>query len=126
MLLLWALQDAGRLSAQAKRELQHPGNTVSVSVISFWEVGLKFGLGKLALHGAGPRDIPGFVADAGWRILPLPPDLAESVGRLALLPAHRDPFDRLLIRTAISGNFYLASGNESFADYAPHGLRICW
>ena len=50
--LLWALQDADRLSAPARRALKNPDNTISVSIVSFWEISLKFGLGKLALDGA--------------------------------------------------------------------------
>ena len=124
--LLWALQDADRLSAPARRALKNPGNTVSVSVVSFWEIGLKFGLGKLALDGAEPEDFPRFVADAGWQIHPLSPRLAASAGRLPRLPEHRDPFDRLLIWTAISENFSLVSQDEAFAEYVPHGLKLCW
>ena len=124
--VLWALQDTGRLSAPARRALKHPDHTVSVSVVSFWEIGLKFGLGKLALRGAEPEDIPRFVADAGWRIHPLAPDLAAGAGRLPRVPEHRDPFDRLLIWTAIHEGFALVSGDGNFRGYVPHGLKLCW
>jgi PIN domain nuclease of toxin-antitoxin system len=124
--LLWALQHTARLSAPARRALKHPDNSVSVSVVSFWEISLKSGLGKLTLHGGDPEDIPRFVEEAGWQITPLTASLAASAGRLPRLPEHRDPFDRLLIWTAINEDFTLVSGDEAFPGYAPHGLRICW
>ena len=124
--LLWALQDTAQLSAPAKRALKNPDHTISVSVVSFWEISLKSGLGKLALHGAEPEDFPGFVVDAGWQILPLSQGIAASSGRLPRLPEHRDPFDRLLIWTAVSENFFLVSGDDAFPAYAPHGLKLCW
>lgn len=123
---LWALQADGQLSAPARRALKNRDNSVSVSVVSFWEISLKSGLGKLALHGAEPEDFPRFVVEAGWNILPLSEKIAASSGRLPRVPAHRDPFDRLLIWTAINEGFALVSGDEDFPAYAPHGLKICW
>jgi PIN domain nuclease of toxin-antitoxin system len=124
--LLWALQDLGQLSAPAKRALRNPTNTVGVSVVSFWEISLKVGLGKLTLHGAAPEDFPRFVTDAGWQIVPLSAATAASAGSLPRLPEHRDPFDRLLIWTAISEDFVLVSGDGSFSGYTAHGLKTCW
>lgn len=124
--LLWALQAAGNLSGPARRALKNPDNTVSVTVVSFWEISLKSGLGKLALHGASPEDIPRFVEEAGWQIMHLTPGLAASAGRLPRNPGHRDPFDRLLVWTAINDDFSLVSGDDAFPFYIPHGLKICW
>jgi PIN domain nuclease of toxin-antitoxin system len=124
--LLWALQDTDRLSAPARQALRNPKNTISVSVVSFWEISLKFGLGKLVLNGAVPEDTPRFVEETGWQVIPLAPGLAASAGRLPRLPEHRDPFDRLLIWTAINEGFSLVSGDDDFSHYVPHGLKICW
>lgn len=124
--LLWALQDAQRLSAPARRALKNPENTVFVSVVSFWEISLKSGLGKLTLHGAEPEDIPRFVEEAGWHITPLSGGIAASAGRLPRNPDHRDPFDRLLVWTAINDDFSLVSGDDDFPLYVPHDLKICW
>ena len=77
---LWALQDSGQLSAPARRALKNPDNSVAVSVVSFWEISLKSGLGKLTLHGAEPEDFPRFVVEAGWSILPLSGEIACSSG----------------------------------------------
>jgi PIN domain nuclease of toxin-antitoxin system len=124
--LLWALQDAERLSATARKALKNPDHSVAVSIVSFWEISLKFGLGKLVLHGAVPEDIPRFVEETGWRLIPLSAAVAASAGRLPRPTDHRDPFDRLLIWIAINEGFSLVSGDEKFPAYAPHGLKICW
>jgi PIN domain nuclease of toxin-antitoxin system len=124
--LLWALQDARRLSAPARKALKNPDHTITVSVVSFWEISLKFGLGKLVLRGAVPEDIPRFVEETGWHVIPLSIGTAASAGRLPRPTEHRDPFDRLLIWTAINEGFALVSGDDDFPAYAPHGLKICW
>ena len=124
--LLWALQDANRLSAPARQALKNPKNTISVSVVSFWEISLKHGLGKLALHGAEPEDVPRFAEEAGWQIVPLHAAIAAGSGRLPRPTDHRDPFDRLLVWSAIHEDFVLVSRDNAMRIYQPHGLKICW
>ena len=124
--LLWALQDPGRLSASARRTLKNSENTISVSVVSFLEISLKSGLGKLRLHGTEPRAIPRFVEEAGWQITPLSSDIAASSGRLPRPTEHRDPFDHLLVWSAIQEDFVLVSRDNAMQIYVPHGLKICW
>lgn len=123
---LWALQDPARLSAPARKALQNPANPVSVSVVTFWEISLKASLGKLIIDGISPEELPHFTRESGWDILPLAPEIAASAGNLHRLPDHRDPFDRLLIWTAINEDFSLVSGDDKFPAYASHGLKICW
>ncbi len=124
--LLWALQDPARLSAHARKALQDPQNAIAVSVVSFWEISLKSGLGKLGLQGADPEDFPRFAVEAGLSILPLSSEVAASSGRLHRFPEHRDPFDRLLVWSAIRENLTLVSRDGAMRIYAPHGLKICW
>ncbi len=123
---LWALHEPDRLSATARAALQARAHIVHVSVINFWEISLKAGLGKLSLDGVSPEDYPGLAGEAGWIIVPLTARTASSAGRLKRIPAHRDPFDRLLIWTAISENFALVSGDGAIRGYLPQGLKICW
>jgi len=123
---LWALHEPASLSARARKTLQDPAHRVHVSVISFWEISLKAGLGKLTLEGIAPEDYPELAVQAGWIIHPLAPELASGAGRLRRNPEHRDPFDRLLIWTAISEGFTLVSGDDALTDYVSQGLKICW
>ncbi|MDX2081411.1 MAG: type II toxin-antitoxin system VapC family toxin [Terrimicrobiaceae bacterium] len=124
--LLWALQDTARLSPAARRELKDPKNSISVSVVSFLEIGIKSGLGKLILREAEPEDIPRFVGEVGWEIAPLSADVAASAGRLPRPTEHRDPFDRLLVWTAIREDYVLVSRDNAMRIYSPHGLKVCW
>ena len=123
---LWALHNPRLLSAPARQALQSPDHTVLVSVVSFWEISLKTGLEKLSFKGVDPEDYPALAVESGWMIHPLSPRLAASAGHLPRLPEHRDPFDRLIIWTAVSEKFFLVSGDDAFPAYAPHGLKICW
>lgn len=124
--VLWALQNFGRLSVRAQRALKDPRNTVSVSVLSFWEISLKTSVGKLTMDGGKPDEFPRYVAEAGWEILPLDPDTVATSGRLPRVTEHRDPFDRLLVWCAIRENYSLVSRDRCMQIYSSHGLEICW
>jgi len=124
--LLWALQDAGRLSLSARRALRDPENTVSVSVVSFLEISLKSSLGQLRLHGTAPEDIPRYAKKADWQISPLVTDVAAISARLPRPTEHCDPFDRWLVWSAVRNDFGLVSRDYAMQVYVPRGLKICW
>ena len=123
---LWALQEPQRLSRPARRALEQAENDVVVSVVSFWEISIKSSLGKLPLEGGSPANMPSYATDAGFDILPLDPDTAATSSRLTRLPHHRDPFDRMLVWTALRHDLHLVSRDRMMADHTSEGLRICW
>jgi PIN domain nuclease of toxin-antitoxin system len=66
---LWAIFSPERLSRRATEIILNPDSTVAVSVVTFWELSLKFALGKLELNGVTPDLFPGAAKDAGFDIL---------------------------------------------------------
>lgn len=124
--LLWALQAPERLSAKARRALRNPSNPIIVSTVSFWEISLKFSLGKLKLENAAPEDFPQFVRDEGWHIEPLGAEAAAGFSALPKVSGHKDPFDRLLIYIAIREKFHFVSRDAAVGDYKEFGLQVCW
>jgi len=44
---LWSLFSPDKLSKEVLREIKSPDNDVAVSVVTFWEISLKYALGKL-------------------------------------------------------------------------------
>ena len=59
--LLWAIADTNKLSKRANDIITDPDNRILVSVVSFWEVALKTGVGKLDIAGFFPVDLPAVV-----------------------------------------------------------------
>ncbi|GAB4253605.1 MAG: type II toxin-antitoxin system VapC family toxin [Candidatus Methylacidiphilales bacterium] len=123
--MLWALLEPRRLTARARAILENPDHEVVVSSISFWEISLKHSLGKLDIQGAQPEDFPTFVEQAGWNILSLSPQTAASFSRLPRSARHRDPFDRMLVWTAIHQELTLISRDRTLSEYQAFGLRLC-
>jgi PIN domain nuclease of toxin-antitoxin system len=124
--LIWALQEPEKLSAKARKALEDTKNPIFVSAISFWEISLKASIGKLSVENAEPEDFPGFVQDQGWETLSLSAVVAASYAKLPRIDSHKDPFDRMLIHTAILRQFHLVSSDRHLPKYRPYGLQICW
>lgn len=56
--LLWALLEPDKLGRKTRAILKDRENEVRVSPVSYWEISLKFGLGKLVLPNTDPSEIP--------------------------------------------------------------------
>ncbi|TDE14527.1 type II toxin-antitoxin system VapC family toxin [Dyadobacter psychrotolerans] len=123
--LVWAMIDRGKLSPKVSGILEEPSNEVLVSTISFWEISLKFSLGKLNLHGVTPDEIPELVGQMQFRIMPLNATESSTYHNLKTLH-HRDPFDRMLIWQAIQSNLGFISNDNKMQEYQPQGLRLIW
>lgn len=123
--LLWLLFDPSRLGKKALECIQNPDVTVSVSVVSFWEISLKYSIGKLELNGVMPDDFPDIVRTSGIEIVPITDTDAATFHRLPRME-HKDPFDRLIIWQAISHTLILISQDTAFTPYYKLGLKVIW
>ena len=56
--LLWTLFESRKLSNIVKQIILNPDCNIFVSIFSFWEISLKFGLGKISLNNIKPDDLP--------------------------------------------------------------------
>lgn len=124
--LLWALFEPDKLGRKARSILENPANQVMVGAISYWEIALKFGLGKLKLPNTDPCEIPHAVERLGLREDPLTPDILSTYHQLPYAPNHRDPFDRLLVWQAIRRGHTLLSKDRALPFFRAHGLRFEW
>jgi len=123
--LLWALLDRKKLSPKVMAILEEPTNKIFVSAVTFWEISLKYSLGKLDLSNILPEDLPNLTEETGFTFLPLLP--VESAGYHNLhADWHRDPFDRMLIWQAIKNNLTLLSKDKNVARYTSVGLKLIW
>jgi PIN domain nuclease of toxin-antitoxin system len=84
-----------------------------VSVASIWEVAIKHYLRKLPVSAQRFRDE---MAEAGVVILPIQDEHAIVSGGLAL--DRTDPFDRLLLATALVEGTRLATADAALIDAA--------
>jgi PIN domain nuclease of toxin-antitoxin system len=122
---LWSLFEPESLSKPATKTIVSQENNVAVSVVAFWEISLKYSIGKLELYGVEPDKIPYYAKQMDVSILPINPSEAATFYKLPRLK-HKDPFDRLIIWQAIKRKFILISKDQTFRDYRKFGLKTYW
>lgn len=121
-IFLWFINNDKRLPNQWRTLIKISDNEVYLSVVSLWEVILKYQLGKLVL----PESPEIYVPKQRKRHFIDNLDLDErSVANLIKLPLlHRDPFDRMLISQAIEHKLTLMTVDSKIIKYSVDGLSI--
>jgi PIN domain nuclease of toxin-antitoxin system len=122
---LWSIFESNRLSEPVRSILSNSENNIYVSSATFWEISLKFSLGKLELENYTPEKLPALAKKMGFITLAIEPEEAASFYCLPKT-AHKDPFDRMLIWQAISKNLVLLSKDSQFEHYSQYGLKTLW
>ena len=104
---------------KVQRFLERPDTVRLVSPISFNEVAIKANRGLTPLRR---EHLEKLIIDLNLTVLPL---TAEHSLTLFGLPAHHgDPFDRMLIATALAEDVAMVACDHEFRKY--RGLRVIW
>jgi PIN domain nuclease of toxin-antitoxin system len=112
---LWLVTGDAKLSPNVASAVRDPENEVFLSAVSFWEISLKYGLGKLPLPQPPAQFVP--QQREKHQIAPLALD-ETAVAQLGKLPPlHRDPFDRMLVCQAQAHGLTLASSDYLVRQY---------
>lgn len=122
---LWTIIDTKRISERALSIIENNEDTIFVSAISFWEISLKYALGKLNLIGLEPNELMWQAKNLGFDMMPVSPESAASHYKLNST-WHKDPFDRMLIWQAIQNDIILISKDENINKYQSAGLKVIW
>lgn len=122
---LWAALAPAQLSRRARAVIEDGQNLIGVSTVTFWEIALKFALGKLELAGVLPDELPAVAVQMDITIEPLVAEDAATYHRLTRT-AHKDPFDRMIIWQSLRHRWTLISADAELAAYRTHGLDLLW
>jgi len=110
--VLWALEDSPRISANAREVLEDAGHVLYVSVASVWEIVIKTGRGLLKV----PADLPERLRADNFLTMPV---RTEHAWRVRTLDGgdHQDPFDRMLAAQALVEGMPVISGDNALDRY---------
>ena len=122
---IWAISNPGQLSKKVQKIIEDRNNIVVVSAISFWEIALKFSVGKVLIDGINPDNLINTCDKIGFLHLSLHPEVCTTYHKLSIT-YHKDPFDRMLIWQAIKDNYCLISKDDAIHKYQSQGLSVIW
>jgi PIN domain nuclease of toxin-antitoxin system len=108
---LWWLIGAKRLSVASRKRIA--SSECVVSVASVWEVAIKHRLGRLPVSPTTFRDQ---LTQGGAAILPIEDE--HAIKSSDLPTNHADPFDRLLLATALVEGLHLLTADGTLLELA--------
>ncbi len=122
--VLWALDNTSRLSEKASKVLKDPKTYCVVSVVSLFGIAIKKKINKLELSHS-IKSYTDEIQKTGFHLLPISSQHLDSYEQVPFYENHKDPFDRLLIATAISENLDIVTIDEKF-DLYKDIITIIW
>ncbi len=117
-ILLWVLTDDPKLSNKAKKLIESAAE-IYISAATFWEMAIKVGLGKLTVD---LEEIREYCLDSGFVELPI--TLEHAIAVKDLEHHHKDPFDRLIVATAMSEPMKLLTADPQVAQYTSLAILV--
>jgi PIN domain nuclease of toxin-antitoxin system len=112
---LWLINGNWELFPPHWRESIASADRVGISPISCYEIALAHQKERIKMSSTPQEWFSQALTPAGIELLPLSETIA--VRAVELSPIHRDPFDRLIIATALEYGAKLASVDGLFARY---------
>lgn len=118
---LFALADDGMIfSSKAKKALN--SGSVWISSISAFEVAQKYHGDKVLLPLPPAEWFPAMLQQHFIQELPL--HFTTGCIAASLPPIHKDPFDRLIIATALEKQLTILTSDKTISRY--HGVKTLW
>lgn len=118
-ILIWYQLNSGCLHKSNYALLTDNKNNIYVSQISLFEIAIKQKIGKLPELDLPMNELVGLIERDDFNIMTLQNKHIEAYSQIPLLTNHRDPFDRLLLSTALSEKMAIISADENFKFYTP-------
>jgi len=117
-IFLWYITGDPRLPPTVLPLIRDPANEVYLSVVSVWEVMVKYQLGRLPLPQSPETYVPQQREHHQIESLPLDEGSVTNLAKLRAL--HKDPFDRMLICQALQHGLAIASVDNAVRAYSAH------
>ncbi|MDR1158008.1 MAG: type II toxin-antitoxin system VapC family toxin [Oscillospiraceae bacterium] len=112
--VIWVAANPLELPDNVKSMILDPDLEKYVSIVSAWETAIKLNNGKLNIKG-GLLEFYRMVDENGFIQLGVEREYIDNLARLPMI--HRDPFDRMLIATALVENLTLITIDENIRKY---------
>jgi PIN domain nuclease of toxin-antitoxin system len=112
--LIWFFNGDEQLSKKAALAIADPNAQKYASIASVWELAIKTNLGKMSFE-KGAKGFLDLVYRNNFKLVGIE---SRHVFELEKLPhIHKDPFDRILIATAVCDNMQFITRDELIQKY---------
>jgi len=115
---IWLINDDSRLGAESLKIIKDPSNALYISYFSFFEMAIKASIGKLIYQSSLLDDLPKMGVEL------ILPDTTELKGYRIFNSNNKDPFDNMLISTALDKKFILMTSDNKILDPEVNELKL--
>ena len=123
--LIWFQENNPKIPERVMKMIQDPDNIILFSQISLFEISIKQKINKLPAFYATIEDVYQQAIIDGFAFLSIENQHIYQYNNIPLIEDHRDPFDRLLIATAIHEDAVVLSADEKLNLY-PDLVKVFW
>ena len=117
---LWYLEGNEKLSPRAAAIINSSAE-ISLSLTTLWEIAIKKTIKKLDLNQSTAA-LLSICERAGIRTIPIRVEYFDVIQKLPLI--HSDPFDRLILATALQDKLVILSNDQKMKLYP--GVQVVW
>ena len=115
--VIWFQENNPKIQKHVVELIQNPDNKVLFSQVSLFEIAIKQKIGKLPDFASSVNDIYNQAIKDDFTFLPVFNSHLYSYQKVPLKLDHRDPFDRLIIATALEENAVILTVDKNFELY---------
>ena len=112
--LIWYFEDSPDIPENVKMIIDNNTTKKFISTASLWEIAIKMSIGKLTM-GLRFDEVLTEVENSDLLVLQVENKYLNKVFELPFL--HKDPFDRLIIATALTENMTIITIDENIQKY---------
>jgi PIN domain nuclease of toxin-antitoxin system len=110
--LIWWMEDEQMLGSKARDLLANPAHTVLATIVSLWEITMKWRVGKYPLPGSAFEP---FIQEENIELISVLPKHISAIESLGFY--HKDPFDHLILTQAKIEGARLLTSDKAMAQY---------
>ena len=118
--IIWYLEASSELPKKIEALIDDPKIDIIISSVSLWEIVIKSSLKKLTLNLSLEELLSG-VKTRSFHILQIEDGHLLNLRKLPYI--HKDPFDRLLVASAISEDMTLITADKNIRKY---NVKCVW
>ena len=112
--LIWYFEDSPNLPHKIAELIDSVANHKYLCAVSLWEIALKTNLGKLTMRFSFEQLLDE-IATSSLIVLQIEDEYLKGLSKLASI--HKDPFDRLIVATALAEKLTIITIDENIQKY---------
>jgi len=116
--LIWFQENNPKIPKRVVSIIQNTENIILFSQVSLFEIAIKQKIGKLPDFLSDTNDVYKQAVMDDLVFLPIRNSHIYSYQQIPLKDEHRDPFDRLIIATAVQENAIILTVDKNFGLYS--------